>query len=92
MIWLVDNDTVFRRLLHLCDNDCALLSVCLVEVGEFLEGIFADDVGVEDEEGRVVFAQDFLCEFERTGGTERFAFNRELYANIILLFVLWSCC
>jgi hypothetical protein len=56
VIGLVDYDTIFGRFFDFGDDDCALLPVGLVEFGELLEGVFADDVGVEDEEGGVVFA------------------------------------
>jgi hypothetical protein len=59
-----------------------------VEVGEFLEGVFADDVGVEDEEGGVVFAEDLLSELERPGSTEGFGLDGELYSDIVLLLIL----
>lgn len=42
----VYNDSVFRWLFDLCDDDCALLAVRFVEVGELLEGVLADDIGV----------------------------------------------
>lgn len=38
-----------------------------VEVPEGFERVGAGDVGVEDEEGRVVFAEDFLGQRERSG-------------------------
>jgi hypothetical protein len=42
--------------------------VGLVELGELLEGVVAGNVGVEDEEGRVVLSEDVLGELEGTGG------------------------
>lgn len=48
---LVDNNTILGRLLDLCDNDCALVTVLLVELSELGEGVFAGNVCVEDEEG-----------------------------------------
>jgi hypothetical protein len=53
---LVDNDTVLGRLLDLCDNNCALVAVLLVELSELGEGVLAGNVGVEDEERRVVLS------------------------------------
>ena len=69
VVGLVHNDTVLGRLLHLGDNNGTLVAVRLVELGELLEGVFASDVGVEDEEGRVVLAQNALGELQRAGGT-----------------------
>lgn len=55
------DDAVLGRFVYLCDNNGALVAVCLVEFREFLEWIVADDIRVEHEEWRVVFAQDLLC-------------------------------
>lgn len=56
----VDNDTVLGRLLDLSDDDGALIAVGLVEIGQLLEGVLADDVRVEHEEGRVVLAENLF--------------------------------
>ena len=82
------NNTVLGRLFHLCDDDCALVTVLLVELGELLERVVAGDVGVENEEGRVVLAQDVLGELEGTGGTEGLGLNRECDGDVVLLLVL----
>jgi hypothetical protein len=49
--------------------------VGFVESGEIREGVFADDIGVEDKEGRVVFSEDLFCELERTCGAQGFGFD-----------------
>ena len=72
---LVDHDTVFRGLFDLGYDDRSLFTVLLVECGEFREGVFADNIGVEDEEGSVVFAKDLFCQLERACGTEGFGFD-----------------
>lgn len=46
------HDAVFGGFFNLGDDDGALVAVGFVEVGKLLEGIVADDVGVEDEERR----------------------------------------
>lgn len=51
VVGLVHHDTVLGRLLHLGHHNGALLAVLLVEGSELLEGVFAGDIGVEDEEG-----------------------------------------
>ena len=51
----MDDHTVLGWLFDFCDNDGPLVAVGLVEVEELLEGVIADDVGVEYEEGTVVF-------------------------------------
>lgn len=58
-----------------------------MEVGQLLEGIFADDVGVEDEERFVVLAQDLLGELEGTGCSQGFGFDGECNLDIVLLFI-----
>ena len=60
----------------------------LVEVGQLLEGVVADDVRVQDEKGAVVLAEDLFCELEGTGGTEGLGLDRELDLDVVLLLVL----
>jgi hypothetical protein len=44
VVWLVDNDTVFRGLLHLCHNNGSLITMLLVESCQISEWVVADDV------------------------------------------------
>ena len=69
VVGLVHDDTVFAGFFDFGDDDGSLLAVGLVEFGELLEGVVAGDVGVEDEEGGVIFAQDFLSQLEGAGCT-----------------------
>jgi len=46
VIGSVHNDTVFGGFLDLGHDDCAFVTVGLVEIGELLEGVVADDIGV----------------------------------------------
>ena len=85
---LVDYDTVLGRLLDLCDDNSSLVAVLLVELGELLEGVVACDIGVEDEEGRVVLAEDVLSELEGTGGAEGLGLDGECDLDVVLLLVL----
>ena len=62
----------------------------LVELGELLEGVVACDIGVEDEEGRVVLAEDVLSELEGTGGAEGLGLDGECDGDAVLLLVLRS--
>lgn len=87
---LVDYDTVFGGLFDLCDDNGAFVAVLLVELGELLEGVVAGDVGVEDEEGRVVLAQDVLGELEGAGGAEGLGLDGECDGHVVLLLVLRS--
>ena len=87
---LVHNDTVLGRLLHLCDNDGAFVAVLLVELGELGEGVFAGNVGVEDEEGRIVFAEDGLSKLQRAGGAKGLGLDGERDLDVVLLLVLRS--
>ena len=66
------DDAVFGGFFHFGDDDGAFLAVVAVKLGELGEGVVADDVGVEDEEGGVVFAEDLLGELEGAGGAEGF--------------------
>src|SRR5690606_32342953 len=48
MAWLVHDDTILAWLFNLCDDNGSLLSMGLVELGQGIEGVLADDIGVED--------------------------------------------
>lgn len=72
VVGLVYNYTVFRGLLDLCDYDRSLITVGLVESGEIRKGVFANDIGVEDEERGIVLAEDFFCQLQRTCGAKGF--------------------
>ena len=87
---LVDHDTVFGGLFDLGDDDGAFIAMLLVELGELLEGVVACDIGVEDEEGRVVLAEDVLSELEGTGGAEGLGLDGECDGDAVLLLVLRS--
>lgn len=88
VVGLVDDDTVLRGLLDLCDNDGTLVAMGLVEVGQLLEGVVADDVRVEDEEGRVVLAENLLSKLQGTGGTQGLGLDGEIDLDVVLLLVL----
>jgi hypothetical protein len=62
--------------------------VLLVELGELLEGVVAGDVGVENEEWRLVLAQDGLGELQGAGSAEGLSFDRELNLDIVLRLIL----
>ena len=74
--------------LDLGHNNGALVTVVLMEFSELLEGVVAGNVGVEDEEGRVVLAEDVLSELEGTGGAEGLGLDGECDADIVLLLIL----
>ena len=82
------NDTVLGRLLHLCDNNCALVTVLLVELSELREGVLAGNIGVENEEGRLVLAEDGLSELQGTSGAEGLGLDGERDFDVVLLLVL----
>jgi len=83
----VNNDTVLAGLLDLGDDNGALLAVSLVEVGQLLEGVFANDVGVENEERRIVLAEYLLCELQRTSGAQWLGLDGELDVDVVLFLV-----
>ncbi len=53
------------------------------------EGIVADDIGVEDEEWRVILSKSLLCQFERTCGPQWFCLNGNLDIDIVFFSILW---
>ena len=75
VVGLVDYDTIFRRFFDFGDDDRSLLTVCLVKCGEIRKGVFADNIGVQDEEGAVVFSEDFFGELERACSAKGFGFD-----------------
>lgn len=86
--WVMHHHTVLGRFFDLCYNDCALFTVRFVEVGQFLEGIVANDVRVEHEEGSFVFAEDFFGELEWASSAEWFGFDAELNVYVVFFFPL----
>lgn len=90
VVGFVDNDTVFGRLLDLGDNNGALVSVCLVESSQLLEWIFACDIGVEDEEGAVILAKDFLRKLEGSSSAQRLGLDREGDGDTEFLLILFA--
>jgi hypothetical protein len=88
VVGLVNNDTVLRGLVDLGNNNGALVTMFLVELRELLEGVITDDIGVEDEEGRVVLAQNLLCQLQGTSGTEGFGLDGELDSDVVLFLIL----
>ena len=60
----------------------------LVEVGQLLEGVVADDVRVQDEEGRVVLTENLLGELQRSGSAQGLGLDGEIDLDIVLLLVL----
>lgn len=85
---LVNDDSILGGLLDLGDDDGALIAVALVEREKVLEGVIADDVRVQDEEGRVVLGEDLLGKLQGTGSVERFGLDGELNVDVVLLLIL----
>lgn len=53
-----------------------------------LEGIVADDVRVQDEEGRVVLTENLLGELQRSSGAQGLGLDGEIDLDVVLLLVL----
>lgn len=83
----MNNDTVLAGLLDLGDDNGALLAVSLVEAGQVLEGEIADDVRVEDEERRIILAEDLLCELQGTSGAQWLGLDGEGDIDVVLFFI-----
>jgi hypothetical protein len=92
LVGFVHNDTILGRLLHLGNDDCSLVTVLLVESSKLLERIVAGNVGIQDEEWGVVFAQNSFSELQRTGGAEGFCLEGEGDSDVVLLFELCFPC
>lgn len=63
----------------------------LVECRKLSKRILANDIGVEDEERRIVLAENLLSELQRTSSAEGFRLDGECDANVVLLLVLKGC-
>jgi hypothetical protein len=85
---LVDNDTILGRLLNLGDDNGTLVTVVLVESEEVLEGVVADDIGVEDEERSVVLSKNALSKLQGSSSVEGLSLDGELDVDVVLLLVL----
>lgn len=59
-----------------------------VELGKLAEGIFAGDIGVQNEEGGVIATEDLFGELEWTGGAKGFGLDAECDVDVVLFFVL----
>ena len=88
MLGLVDDNTVFGGFFNFRHHNGTLLAVRAVEVGQLLEGVFADHIAIQNEEGAVILAENLLGKFEGPSGAEGFAFDTELDANVVFFFVL----
>lgn len=85
---LVDNNTILGGFLNLGDDNGTLIAVVLVESQEVLEGVVADDIGVEDEEGRVVLSENTLSKLQGSSGIEGLSLDGEFDVDVVLLLVL----
>ena len=85
----MDDHTILAGLFNLSHNNCTFITMFFVKPSKFLERIVAGYVGVEDKKRGVVFSECFLSKLEGSCCAERFRFDREMYANIVFLFVLY---
>lgn len=88
MVRLVDDDTVLGGLLHFGHHDRTFITVTLVEGCQLLEWVFTDDIGVQNEEWRVVLAQDLLGQLQGTGRSQGFRLHGELDVDVVLFLIL----
>ena len=87
---LVNNDTKLGGLVHLGHHNSTFIAMGLVEVREFLEGVVANDIGVEDKEWRIILAQDLLSQLQRPRSAQGFGFDGEFNFDVVLFLVLNS--
>ena len=84
----MNNDTVFRGFVDFGDNNSAFRAVALMIGKELVEGVVADDIGVEHEEWGVILCKNLLSELQRTSSVERLRLDRELDFDVVLFLVL----
>jgi hypothetical protein len=53
-----------------------------------LEGVVANDVRVQDEEGRVVLSENLLGELQRSSSAQGLGLDGEVDLDVVLLLVL----
>ena len=53
-----------------------------------MEWVVASDVGIQNEEGRVVFAKGFLRQLERASRSKWFSLNGEFDIDVVFFLVL----
>jgi hypothetical protein len=85
---LVDNNTILGGFLNLGDDNGTLIAVVLVESQEVLEGVVANDIGVEDEEGRVVLSENTLSKLQGSSSIEGLSLDGEFDVDVVLFLVL----
>ena len=90
VVRLVHDHTVLGWLLDLGHHNRAFLPVRGVEVRQLLERKITNDIRVQHEERRVVFAQNLFGQFQWPRGPQRLGFHRVLNADVVLLLVLFQ--
>lgn len=88
MAGLVNDNTELGRFIHLGHHDGTFVTMALVEFCEFFERIVADDIGIENEEWRIILAQDFLGQLQRPRSAQGFGFDGEFNVDVVLFLVL----
>lgn len=88
MGWLVNDNTKLGGLVHLGHHNGTFIAMSLVEFREILEGVVANDIGVEDKEWRIVLAQDLLSQLQRPRSAQGFGFDGEFNFDVVLFLVL----
>jgi len=97
MVGFVHHNTVFRGFFDFGDDDGTFLAVGGVEGGQVCEGVFTDNIRVENEEGGVVFGENSFGKLEGAGGVEGLRFDGEGDFDVESFFVLfyrfrdWKC-
>ncbi len=59
-----------------------------MELCELLEGVFAGDIGVEDEEGGIILSEDLLGQLQGAGGAQGLVLDRDGNIDSELLLIL----
>lgn len=88
MGWLVNDNTKLGGFVHLGHHNGTFIAMSLVEFREILEGVVANDIGVEDKEWRIVLAQDLLSQLQRPRSAQGFGFDGEFNFDVVLFLVL----
>ena len=62
--------------------------MALVEFCKILEGVVANNIGIEDEKRRVILAQNPLGQLQGPRGAQGFGFDGEFNVDVVLFLVL----
>lgn len=90
-VGMIDNDTVFGRVVDLGNDNGTFVAMAQVEITELLKWIIANNVTVEHKERTIILGKDLACKCQWTSSAERLSLNRKGDLDIVELFIFFKC-